>query len=201
MPTKTASEAKLAPKSPTPAAKKSSTKTPAKKMTKSTKVEKVESTEEAVKPLPKKEHKEFHKETTTPKDYKLPQGRYYYSNGKRKTSVALVRLYKGDGSVFVNEKALENYFKTKLQKEIVKFPLKLTGYEGKFTITVNVMGGGLNSQAEAVRHGVAKALVLFDEGLKHTIKQAGLLTRDPRSKERKKFGLHRARRAPQFSKR
>ena len=135
------------------------------------------------------------------KDYKLPQGRYYYANGKRKTSIARVRLYKGDGSIFINEQTLDQYFKVKLHREVAKFPLKLTGYEGKFTITVQLSGGGESSGADAVRHGISKALVLFDEGLKHTIKQAGLLTRDPRSKERKKFGLHRARRAPQFSKR
>jgi len=144
--------------------------------------------------------------TSTPKketlkEYKLPSGRYHYANGKRKTSVARVRLYKGNGEIFVNEKSLEEYCKVKLHKELIKFPLKLTGYEGKFTITAVVTGGGQSAQADAVRHGIAKALLLVDETLKHTLKQAGLLTRDPRSKERKKFGLKRARKAPQFSKR
>ena len=139
--------------------------------------------------------------TTEPKEYKLPSGRYHYANGKRKTAVARVRLYKGDGAIWVNEKTLEEYSKTKVSSQLIKPPLKLTGHEGKFTITAKVVGGGQNAQAEAVRHGISKALLLVDETLKHTLKQAGLLTRDPRSKERKKFGLKRARRAPQFSKR
>lgn len=191
MPPKTA---KLATKKTTTPKEVKETKTP-KKVAKVEKTEKVEKVEAA----PKAAHKAAAPQAS--KDYKLPQGRYYYANGKRKTSIARVRLYKGDGSIFVNEQTLDQYFKVKLHREVAKFPLKLTGYEGKFTITVQLSGGGQSSGADAVRHGIAKALVLFDEGLKHTIKQAGLLTRDPRSKERKKFGLHRARRAPQFSKR
>jgi len=141
------------------------------------------------------------KTSKEPKEYKLPSGRYYYANGKRKTAVARVRLYKGDGTIYVNKKPLIEFANTKLHKELVEYPLKLTGYLGKFTITAKVTGSGPNAQAEAVRHGIAKALILVDENLKPTLRHAGLLTRDPRVKERKKFGLKRARKAPQFSKR
>ena len=134
-------------------------------------------------------------------EYKMPSGKYYYANGKRKTSVARVRLYNGDGSVFVNEQPINKFCKTKIHAELINFPLKLTGFGNKFTVTAVVTGGGQNSQAEAVRHGISKALVTFDETLRPTLKHAGLLTRDPRSKERKKYGLKKARRAPQFSKR
>jgi small subunit ribosomal protein S9 len=150
---------------------------------------------------PKKETEKAPKKSKEPAAYKLPTGRYHYANGKRKTSVARVRLYKGDGDIYVNEKPLKEFANTKLHKELVEYPLKLTGYLGKFTITAKVVGGGPNSQAEAVRHGIAKGLLLVDENLKQTLRQAGLLTRDPRTKERKKCGLKRARKAPQFSKR
>jgi len=132
---------------------------------------------------------------------KGPSGKYFYANGRRKTSVARVRLYKGDGSFLINDKVLDKFCQTKVLEEVIKYPLKITGLAGKFTITVRVSGGGVNAQAEAIRHGISRALIKFDETLRHTIKQQGLLTRDPRVKERKKFGLKRARKGPQFSKR
>jgi small subunit ribosomal protein S9 len=154
----------------------------------------------ADRPLEVKEDKPS-KKAKQSQEYKLPSGKYYYANGKRKTSVARVRLYKGDGSIFINEKPINKFCATKVQVELIGFPLQLTGTAGKFNITAKVTGGGPNSQAEAVRHGIAKALEVFDETLRPTLKHAGLLTRDPRSKERKKYGLKKARRGPQFSKR
>lgn len=150
--------------------------------------------------IPKMEEAET-KIKASSKEDKLPSGRYYYANGKRKTSVARVRLYKGTGSIVINDKPIEKFCSVKVHAQVIKFPLKLTGLLDKFNITVRVSGGGPNSQAEAVRHGISRALVTSDETLRHTLKQAGLLTRDPREKERKKPGLHRARRGPQFSKR
>lgn len=130
-----------------------------------------------------------------------PGGKYFYASGKRKCSIATVRLYKGNGVITVNNKPISEYFVLKVLIGVVKSPLKLTGMDGKYDVTANVLGGGIHSQADAIRHGIAKALVEADPLNKHTIKQAGMLTRDPRVKERKKFGLKRARRAPQFSKR
>jgi small subunit ribosomal protein S9 len=130
-----------------------------------------------------------------------PGGKYFYANGKRKTSVATVRLYKGAGVITVNNKPVTEYFYIKTLVGVIKSPLKLTGSEAKYDITAKVLGGGIHSQADAIRHGIAKALVEADPLNKHTIKAAGMLTRDPRIKERKKPGLKRARRAPQFSKR
>lgn len=128
-------------------------------------------------------------------------GKYYYANGKRKSSVARVRLYKGEGEITINGKPINKFCQTKLLEETIKYPLKLIGALNRFNITVLVTGGGVNSQAEAIRHGISKALSLSDPLLRPTIKQQGLLTRDSRVKERKKFGLKRARRGPQFSKR
>jgi len=130
-----------------------------------------------------------------------PGGKYFYANGKRKTSVATVRLYKGAGTITVNNKPVAEYFYIKTLVGVIKSPLKLTGSDSKYDITAKVLGGGIHSQADAIRHGIAKALVEADPLNKHTIKAAGMLTRDPRIKERKKPGLKRARRAPQFSKR
>lgn len=134
-------------------------------------------------------------------EYKLPTGKYHYANGKRKTSIARVRLYKGDGSIFVNEKPVNKYFTIKTHVEIIKSPLKLTNLTDKFNITAVVTGGGMASQADALRHGIAKALMDFDALLRPTLKHVGFLTRDPRTKERKKFGFRGARRGRQFSKR
>lgn len=130
----------------------------------------------------------------------IPKGRYFYANGKRKTSVARVRLYEGKGEIVVNEKPMKEYFFGSLIGNI-KAPLKLVDLLKRFDISVKVHGGGVSSQSDAIRHGIAKALIEFDPALRTALKRAGFITRDSRVKERKKFGLHRARRAPQFSKR
>lgn len=127
-------------------------------------------------------------------------GRYHYANGKRKTSVARVRMYEGKGQFIVNEKPIEEYFFGDLIGN-VKSPLKLVNLQKRFDLSIKVEGGGVSSQSDAARHGIAKALLEFDPALRSQLKKAGFLTRDSRVKERKKFGLHRARRAPQFSKR
>ena len=128
-------------------------------------------------------------------------GKYHYANGKRKTSIARVRLYEnGKGNIVVNNKPVQDYFFGTLIGKL-KAPLKLAGALKTFDITVKVVGGGVSSQSEAARHGIAKALITYDPGLRGTLKKAGLLTRDARVKERKKFGLHGARRAPQWAKR
>ncbi len=140
---------------------------------------------------------------TTPSETKmaLPAGRYFYANGKRKSSVAKVRLYeKGKGDVMVNDQALDAYFFGTLIGNIL-WPLKLVQMEKTFDVVVRVQGGGVHSQADAVRHGIAKALIVFDPALRSLLKKPGLLSRDSRAKERKKPGLKRARRAPQWAKR
>lgn len=127
---------------------------------------------------------------------------YIRAVGRRKTSSARVRIYpSGKGEIIVNDKKLSEYFPYKLHSDKVIAPLKETSLEEKFDVSAKVEGGGVNSQAESVRHGVARALVAHDETLKPVLKAAGFLTRDPRAKERKKPGLKRARRAPQWSKR
>jgi small subunit ribosomal protein S9 len=129
-------------------------------------------------------------------------GQYYYAVGRRKTASAQVRLYKGDGKqAFINDVSAAKYFNPKILVEKIYEPLKLVGMRKDFDVSVHVMGGGSASQADAVRHGVARALVTFDLNLKSVLKKAGLLTRDSRAKERKKPGLKRARRAPQYAKR
>ena len=126
---------------------------------------------------------------------------YFYGTGRRKKSVARVRVYPGTGSITVNGKDIDEYFGLETLKLIINQPFGVTGTTGKFDIVVNVNGGGISGQAGAIRHGIARALVLADETYRPAIKQAGFLTRDPRMKERKKYGLKAARRAPQFSKR
>lgn len=139
-------------------------------------------------------------EKTTPK--KTGSQEYYYANGKRKTAVARVRLYpKGKGLITVNNQKSEDYFTLLTSKEVIKSPLKLVGLNNEFDISVIVCGGGISAQADAIRHGIAKALIDYDEKFRSALKKAGFLTRDARVKERKKPGLKRARRAPQFSKR
>jgi len=129
------------------------------------------------------------------------KGKYYYANGKRKTSVARVRLYeKGKGDIIINDQPANDYFFGTLIGNI-KAPLKLVDMLKSFDVVVKVEGGGISSQSDAVRHGISKALTVFDPALRTVLKRASLLTRDARMKERKKFGLHRARRAPQWSKR
>jgi len=126
---------------------------------------------------------------------------YFYGTGRRKKSIARVRLYPGTGTVTINGRDIDDYFGLETLKLIVNQPFGITGTEGKFDIVCTAKGGGISGQAGAIRHGVARALVLVDETYKPLLKKAGLLTRDPRMKERKKYGLKAARRAPQFSKR
>lgn len=128
-------------------------------------------------------------------------GHYFYANGKRKTSVARVRLYEnGKGEIIVNNKLITEYFFGELIPS-VKAPLKIANALKLFDITALVTGGGVSSQADAVRHGISKALLEYDPELRPQLKKAGFLTRDSRVKERKKPGLKRARRAPQWAKR
>ena len=126
---------------------------------------------------------------------------YYYGTGRRKSSVARVRVYNGTGKVTINDRDIDDYFGLETLKLIVRQPLALTGLESKFDVVVRVNGGGISGQAGAIRHGLARALLNYDENLRPELKKAGFLTRDPRMKERKKYGLKAARRAPQFSKR
>lgn len=128
-------------------------------------------------------------------------GKYSYANGKRKTAVAKIRLYKGTGTITVNQKPIAEYFPSKILVTTATTALKLVGGLKSYDITATVQGGGISSQAEAIRHGITKSLIETDITNKPTLKKAGLLTRDSRVKERKKFGLKRARKAPQFSKR
>jgi small subunit ribosomal protein S9 len=126
---------------------------------------------------------------------------YFYGTGRRKSSVARVRVYAGTGKITINDRDIDDYFGLETLKLIVRQPLALTGTTEKFDIVVRVAGGGVTGQAGAIRHGLSRALLQFDENLRPALKKAGFLTRDPRMKERKKYGLKGARRAPQFSKR
>ncbi len=134
---------------------------------------------------------------------------YYYGTGKRKTSIAKVRLYQNLGSgesgpsiqVQVNGKPLEEFFPWPTWQAVVQEPLRVTESLDRFRIVVKVEGGGVSSQSQAIRHGISRALVVFDETFKPTLRKFGLLTRDARIKESKKYGLKRARRAPQYTKR
>jgi len=125
----------------------------------------------------------------------------YYGTGRRKTSVARVRLVPGEGSILVNERELQAYFGLKTLELIVKQPLNVTDTLGKYNVIADVKGGGVSGQAGAVRHGIARALLKVDLEFRPALKKAGLLTRDPREKERRKYGLKKARKASQFSKR
>ena len=125
----------------------------------------------------------------------------FCGTGRRKSSIARVRLVSGKGTITINEKSLDEYLPSETLKTIVKQPLSVTGTEGKFDVIIKVEGGGLSGQAGAIRHGIARALVKASEDNKPALKSAGFLTRDPRMKERKKPGLKKARKAPQFSKR
>ena len=126
---------------------------------------------------------------------------YFYGTGRRKKSVARVRVYPDNGQITINGKDIDEYFGLETLKLIINQPFGVTGTMGKFDIVANVNGGGISGQAGAIRHGLARALVQADEANKPALKAAGFLTRDPRMKERKKYGLKGARRAPQFSKR
>ena len=129
------------------------------------------------------------------------ESNYYYGTGRRKSSVARVRVYPGTGKITINDRDIDSYFGLETLKLIVRQPLALTGTTEKFDVVVRVAGGGVTGQAGAIRHGLSRALLQFDENLRPALKKAGFLTRDPRMKERKKYGLKGARRAPQFSKR
>lgn len=126
---------------------------------------------------------------------------YFYGTGRRKKSVARVRLYPGTGLITVNDRDIEEYFGLDTLKLIVRQPLVLTNTADKFDIVTRVNGGGVSGQAGAIRHGISRALLQAGDELRPILKKAGFLTRDPRMKERKKYGLKAARRAPQFSKR
>ena len=130
------------------------------------------------------------------------RGSYYYGTGRRKTAVARVRLFPGgDGTIIVNGKDSNQYFGREALTSTIRAPLRLLDLGGRFNATVRVVGGGVSGQAGAVRHGIARALVRADEEWKPSLRKAGYLTRDSRMKERKKYGLKRARKAPQYTKR
>jgi small subunit ribosomal protein S9 len=126
---------------------------------------------------------------------------YFYGTGRRKSSVARVRVYPGSGNITINGRDIDDYFGLDTLKLIVRQPLALTETAEQFDVVCTVAGGGVTGQAGAIRHGLSRALLLFNPELRSVLKKAGFLTRDPRMKERKKYGLKAARRAPQFSKR
>lgn len=125
----------------------------------------------------------------------------YAATGRRKCAVARVRLVPGAGNIIVNGKPMAEYLGRKILEIMVNQPLVVTGTEGKYDVLVNVTGGGISGQAGAIRHGIARALLKIDESFRSPLKKAGFLTRDPRMKERRKYGLKKARKAPQYSKR
>ena len=126
---------------------------------------------------------------------------FFYGTGRRKKSIARVRVYAGTGKITINDRDIDDYFGLDTLKLIVRQPLTVTELTDKFDIVCRVTGGGVTGQTGAIRHGLARALLQYDESLRPVLKKAGFLTRDPRMKERKKYGLKGARRAPQFSKR
>ena len=125
----------------------------------------------------------------------------FHAVGRRKKAIARVRLIPGEGNIVINKRPIDEYFGLETLKTVVRQPLTLTDTLAKFDVIVNVTGGGYTGQAGAIRHGLSRALLKFDPGLRPVLKKAGFLTRDPRMKERKKYGPKAARRAPQFSKR
>ena len=125
----------------------------------------------------------------------------YYSTGRRKSSSARVFLKKGSGNIVINNRTLDKYFGRETGRMIVQQPLEKLDMRKIFDITVSVSGGGISGQAGAIRHGITRALIKYDEGLRKTLRQAGFVTRDAREVERKKVGLHKARKRPQYSKR
>jgi small subunit ribosomal protein S9 len=129
------------------------------------------------------------------------QQAYFYGTGRRKTAVARVRLYNGNGQITINGKQMRDFFPREALQVILQQPLRLTNQLGKFNVSVKVAGGGTSGQAGAVRHGIARALTQADDSLRSPLGKSGFLTRDPRVKERKKYGLKRARKAPQYTKR
>jgi small subunit ribosomal protein S9 len=129
------------------------------------------------------------------------EGQYYESVGRRKTAIARVRLFTGEGEIVVNGRPVDEYFVREADMVRLREPLEVTDTSQSFDISVLVRGGGVGGQADAVRHGIARALIVADPNLRPTLKQGGFLTRDARAKERKKPGLKRARKAPQYTKR
>ena len=125
----------------------------------------------------------------------------YYGTGRRKSSTARVYITSGKGEISINKRPLDVFFGRETARMIVRQPLVLAEMEGKLDINVNVSGGGISGQAGAIRHGITRALMQYDEELRPSLRKAGFVTRDARKVERKKFGLHKARKAPQFSKR
>ena len=141
-------------------------------------------------------------ETTETAEETAKSTRYYEAVGRRKTAIARVRMFtRGDKELIVNDKPLEKYFSNKMFRAVIEAPLVKMNIPERFRIVARVKGGGSNSQAEAIRHGISRALVMFNVDFKKRLKKAGYLTRDPRMKERKKPGLKKARRAPQWAKR
>ena len=131
----------------------------------------------------------------------MAEQNYYYGTGKRKTAIAQVRIYPGQGQITINEKQIGEVFPLPALQSVILEPMKLTSMGNKFNIVAKVHGGGITSQAGAMRHGIARALLVSDENLRPILKQNKLLTRDDRIKESKKYGLKRARRAKQYTKR
>lgn len=125
----------------------------------------------------------------------------YWGTGRRKNAIARVRLIPGDGSITINNRSFEDYFPNKTRRLVVMQPLELTGLTGRFDVICMAAGGGISGQAGAVRLGIARALVKSNPELRSQLRRAGFMTRDPRMKERRKYGLHKARKAPQYSKR
>ncbi|MDI6716181.1 MAG: 30S ribosomal protein S9 [Actinomycetota bacterium] len=125
----------------------------------------------------------------------------YYGTGRRKDAVARVRLMPGKGEYNINNRSLETYFGRKTLQTLIQQPFEVTGTSGRYDVIATIIGGGISGQAGALRHGIARALLEADEGFRSELKKAGLLTRDPRMKERRKYGLKKARKRPQFSKR
>lgn len=190
-------------------------KTSLKKIPKSAVKKSVKPAKKAPKPAPEKFSSEPHRMTETEAKIAVKARKpaapavkqYFYAAGKRKTAVARIKLFlkpknENRGTAeSVNGKPLDSYFPISLQQQIVHSPFKIAGQTGVFDFSADVEGGGPWSQAEAIRHAVSRALLTYDPGLRASLKPAGFLTRDARMKERKKYGLHRARRGPQFSKR
>lgn len=131
----------------------------------------------------------------------VTQDYYHYATGKRKSAIARVRLVPGDGVVIINGKPMEQLFNRLTHQAIIMHPLRITSSQERFNVLAKVEGGGISGQAGAISHGIARALLKVDESFRALLRKAGLLTRDPRVKERKKYGLKRARKAPQYTKR
>jgi small subunit ribosomal protein S9 len=136
-----------------------------------------------------------------PKSKPLPGGQYYYGTGRRKCAVARVRLYPGSGAVQINDKPYLDVFSRVTHQNKIRLPMEAAEVAGTFDVYARIAGGGVTAWADALAHGISRALLAFDEGKRPALRKAGLLTRDPRIKERKKPGLKRARKAPQYTKR